>query len=200
MISVPNNNALNISVEFMKQNYRKDFNGALTYITTRINELNASKPSAGTRHISATQRKTRWNGVDISNPTREFQPNEWTKLKQEGQELVYQYRRDINQQRNQNNRNGRGGRNSGRGPGRGNRNNSNRNHGGYGYGGRGNSRGRNGGRGGPGRGGRRGRDDKNDERTIQEVEKDNDTKKPDDTTSKNNGSSTKGGSAGVFFK
>jgi hypothetical protein len=200
MINVPNNNALNISVEFMKQNYRKDFKGALTYITTRINELNESKPSAGTRHISATQRKTRWNGVDISNPTREFQPNEWTKLKQEGQELVNQYRRDINQQRNQNNRNGRGGRNSGRGPGRGNRNNSNRNHGGYGYGGRGNHRGRHGGRGGSGRGGRRGRDDKNDERTIQEVEKDNDTKKPDDTNPKNNSSSTKGGSAGVLFK
>ena len=111
MINVPNNNALALYVEVMKNNYRRDFNGdgALTYITitTRINELNASKPSAGTRHISAMQRKTRWNGVDISNPTREFQPNEWTKLKQEGQEIVYQYqyRRDINQQRNQNNRN-----------------------------------------------------------------------------------------------
>ena len=103
-------------------------------------------------------------------------------------------------QDNQNNQNGRGGRNGGRGPGRGNRNNSNRNHGGYGYGGRGNSRGRNGGRGGPGRGGRRGRDDKNDERTIQEVDKNNDTKKEDDTNSKNNGSPTKGGSAGLSFK
>jgi hypothetical protein len=139
MIKVPNNNALTLYVEIMKNTYRKDFDGALTYITTRINELNASKPSAGTRHISATQRKTRWNGVDISNPNREFQPNEWHRLKQEGQELVYQYRRDINQQRNQYNRNGRGGRSGGRnGPGRGNRS-SNRNHGGYGYGGRGNS-------------------------------------------------------------
>jgi hypothetical protein len=53
MINVPNSNALTLYVEVMKNNYRRDFNGALTYITTRINELNASKPSAGTRHISA---------------------------------------------------------------------------------------------------------------------------------------------------
>jgi hypothetical protein len=200
MIKVPNNNALALYVEIMKNTYRSHFDGALTYITTRINELNASKPSAGTRHISATQRKTRWNGVDISNPNRDFQPNEWNRLKQDGQELVYQYRRDINQQRNQNNRNGRGGRGGGRnGPGRGGRS-SNRNHGGYGYGGRGNSRNQNGGRGGPGRGGRKGRDGKNKERTIQEVDKDNDTKKPDDKIIKSNSPSNKGGSAGLSFK
>ena len=200
MIKVPNNNALTLYVEMMKNTYRSNFDGALTYITTRINELNASKPSAGTRHISATQRKTRHNGIDISNPNRTFTTNEWNKLKSDGQELVYQYRLDIAEQRNQNNRTGRGGRGGGRnGPGRGGRG-FNRSHGGYGYGGRGNSRNRNGGRGGPGRGGRKGRDGKNEERTIQEVDKDNDTKKDDDTNSNNNSSSTKGGSAGVLFK
>ena len=59
MIKVSNNNALAMYVEIMKNNYQSDFNGALIYITSRINELNATKPSAGTRHISAAQRKTR---------------------------------------------------------------------------------------------------------------------------------------------
>jgi hypothetical protein len=122
MIKVPNNNALTLYVEMMKNTYRSNFDGALTYITTRINELNASKPSAGTRHISATQRKTRYNGIDISNPNRDFTMNEWNKLKQDGQELVNQYCRDITEQRNQYNRTGRGGRGGGRnGPGRGGR-------------------------------------------------------------------------------
>jgi len=200
MIKVTNNNSLSIAVEMMKSNYQADFNGALIYITSRINELNASKPSAGTRHISSTQRKTRWNGVDISNPTRKFQLHEWDQLQQAGQDLVNQYR---NEERSGNFRHdsqhGRGG---GRGYGRGGRGRggrgTGRGHGGHGYGGRGYRAGRGYGRGGPGRGGR-GRGDKDNERTAQEVKTDDQsTKKPDDAKSKDP-PNPKGGNAGVHF-
>ena len=57
MIKVGSNNALQVSVEFMKITYRNDFDQALTYITSRINELNAnSRSSVATRQISSAQR------------------------------------------------------------------------------------------------------------------------------------------------
>ena len=199
MIKVSNNNNLSIAVEMMKSKYQADFNGALIYITSRINELNASKPSAGTRHISST-RKTRWNGVDISNPTRNFQLHEWDQLQQAGQDLVNQYR---NEERSGNFRNeSRNGRGGGRGYGRGGRGRggrgTGRGHGGHGYGGRGYRAGRGYGRGGPGRGGC-GRGDKDNERTAQEVKTDDkNTKKPDDAKSKDS-PNPKGGTAGGLF-
>jgi hypothetical protein len=78
MIKVANNNALAIAVEYMRNNFRSNFDGAETYITGRINEINALKPSAGTRYVSSTTRKTSWNGVDISNPERSFKPRNGT--------------------------------------------------------------------------------------------------------------------------
>ena len=140
MIKVGNNIALAI-VEFMKNTYCSDFAQALTYITSHINELNAnSKSSAATRQISSAQRQKKCNGVDISDPFRNFTSDEWHQLQQQGQDFVQQYRIDI-----QNNGRGRGGRGrQGRGRGgRGyyNNNNGGRGHGGYGYGGRGGGRG-----------------------------------------------------------
>ena len=131
MIKVSGNNALAIAVEYMRNTFRSDFEGAVTYITGRINEINQTKPSAGTRYVSTAARKTSWNGVDISNPERNFKPEEWDKLKDDGQRLVNRYRNEI---RNPPREGGRG-------------------HGGHGRGGRGRyeKEGR-GGRGGRGRG------------------------------------------------
>jgi len=84
MIRVANNNALAIAVEYMRNNFRVDFDGAVTYITGRINEINTHKPSAATRQVSQT-RKTSWNRVDITNPERDFQPNKWEQLKPDDQ-------------------------------------------------------------------------------------------------------------------
>ena len=195
MIRVANNNALAIAVEFMRNNFRADFDGAVTYITGRINEINAQKPSAATRQISST-RKTSWNGIDISNPLRDFQPTEWDQLKADGQKLVTQYRNDIRTSGNQ----GRGGRGQGRGhynnyEGRG------YDQGGYGRGGRGGRFGRGRGRG-RGRGGRG--NGTNDDRSAQELNTKEDTKKPETTQSGAAGDTTtknaKGGTAGANFK
>jgi hypothetical protein len=95
MIKVANNNALAIAVEYMRNNYCSNVDGAVTYITGCIDEINALKPSAGTRYVSLTTRKTLWNGVDISNPKRNFKPKEWDQLKQESQTLVNRYRNEI---------------------------------------------------------------------------------------------------------
>jgi hypothetical protein len=67
----------------------------VTYITGRNNEINALKPSAGTRYVSSSTRKTSWNGVDINNPERSFKPEEWDRLRQDGQTLVNKYRNEI---------------------------------------------------------------------------------------------------------
>ena len=91
MIKVSGNNALAIAVESMRNNFCSDFEAAVTYITGRINEFNQTKPSAGTRYVSTAARKTSWNGVDISNPKRNFKPKEWDKLKDDGQRLVNKY-------------------------------------------------------------------------------------------------------------
>lgn len=199
MIKVANNNALAIAIEIMRNTYRTDFNGAMVYITGRINELNAIKPSAATRHISETQRKTKWNGIDISNPFRSFTNDEWNQLQRNGQELVGQYRSDDQQNK------GRGG--QGRhGRGRGGRGYSARGHGGHGYGG---GRGGRGGRyhrgGRHGRGGRDGRSGRgrgdNDDRSAQEVNTDKNGKKPEEVNSKETLTpNPKGGTAGVHFK
>ena len=132
MIKVANNNALAIAVEYMRNNYRSNFDGAVTYITGRINEINALKPTAATRYISQT-RKTSWNGVDISNPERDMSSKEWEQLKHDGQTLVMKYRNE-----NREAKASRGGRGRGNCEGRG--------HGGFGRGSYG--RGFRGGRGG----------------------------------------------------
>ena len=89
MIKVGNNIALAIAVEFMKNTYRSDFPQALTYITSHINKRNAkSKSSAATRQISSAQRQKKCNGVDISDPFRNFTSDEWHQLQQQGQNLV----------------------------------------------------------------------------------------------------------------
>ncbi len=61
MIKVPGNNALAIAVEYMRNTFCSDFEGAVTYITGRMNKINQMKPSAGTRHVSTAARKTSWN-------------------------------------------------------------------------------------------------------------------------------------------
>jgi len=113
----------------------------VTYITGQINETNAVKLSAGTRYVS-TARKTSWNGVDISDPERSFKPEEWVKLKDDGQRLVNKYRNEIRNPPCEGGR-GRGGHGRG-GRARGGRY-EHKNRGGRGSRGRG--RGRNGGRG-----------------------------------------------------
>ena len=167
----------------MRNTFRSDFEGAVTYITGRINEINALKPSAGTRYVSSMTRKTSWNGVDISNPERSFKPEEWERLKQDGQTLVNKYRNEIRNPPRHDGGRGHGGWGRGGREGRGGR---------YGRGGRG-------GRDGRGRGGGRGDND----RVVQEVNADTDTKKPAETTSGGNtgtATSPKGGQAGSQFK
>ena len=189
MIKVANNNALAIAVEYMRNNFRSNFEGAVTYITGRINEINALKPSAGTRYVSSTTRKTSWNGVDISNPERSFKPEEWERLKQDGQTLVNKYRNEIRNPPHHDSGRGHGGWGRGGRGGRGGR---------YGRGGRGGRDGRGRGR---GRGGGRGQDN---ERVVQEVQSNtDDTKKPPETSSGGNtgtATSPKGGQAGSQFK
>ena len=196
MIKVGSNNALQVSVEFMKITYRSDFNQALTYITSRINELNAnSRSSVATRQISSAQRQKKCNGVDISDPFRKFTSEEWHQLQQHGQGLVQQYRTDTQG-------GGRGGR-GGRGRGRGGRGYYNNNNGGRGHGGFGRGGGRGGHYGGRSvRGGHGGRGRGNgDDRNVNQVQtdtkdnnKNSDDKKPD--PSQSNG---KGGNAGLSF-
>lgn len=172
----------------MRNNFRSNFDGAVTYITGRFNEINALKPSAGTRYISASTRKTSWNGVDISNPERSFKPDEWDRLKQDGQTMVNKYRNEIRNPPRQEGGRGHGGHGRGGRGGRGGR---------YGYGGRGGHKGRGRGR---GRGGGRGQEN---ERVVQEVNANNDDKKPPETSSGGNtgtATSPKGGQAGVQFK
>jgi hypothetical protein len=70
MIKVSGNNALAIAVESMRNMFRSDFEGAVTYITGWINKINQMKPSAEMRHVSTAARKTSWNGVNISSPER----------------------------------------------------------------------------------------------------------------------------------
>ena len=62
MIKVAGNNALAIAVEYMRNNFRSDFEGAVTYITGQINKINQTKLSSGTRYVSTAARKTSWNG------------------------------------------------------------------------------------------------------------------------------------------
>jgi hypothetical protein len=95
MIKVSGNNSLAIAVEYMRNTFHSDFEGAVTVITGRINEINQTKPSAGTRYVSTAAHKTSWNGVDISNPERSFKPEEWDKLKVDRQRLVNKYRNKI---------------------------------------------------------------------------------------------------------
>jgi hypothetical protein len=183
MIKVAGNDALAIAVEYMRNNFRSDFEGAVTYIAGRVNEINAVKPSAGTRYISSLARKTSWNGVNISNPERDFKPEEWEKLKPDGQKLVNKYRNEI--------------RNPPQGGGRG--------HGGHGRGGQGRdgrgSRGQ-----GRGRGGGQGHDASLD-RAVQVVVANNEEaiKKIPKTSSSvassvTTGSPKKGGRAGDQFQ
>jgi len=94
MIKVSGNNALAIAVEYMRSMFCSDFEGAVTYITGRIN-VNQTKPSSGTRYVSTAAHKTSWNGVDISNPERNFKPEEWDKLKDDRQRLVNKYSNEI---------------------------------------------------------------------------------------------------------
>jgi hypothetical protein len=135
MIKVSGNNALAIAVEYMRNTFCSDFEGAVTYITGRMNKINQMKPSAGTRHVSTAARKTSWNGVDIINPERSFKPEEWEKLNDDGQKLVNKYRNKIRNlprkggrghgghgrcgrgRYEKEGRAGRGGRGRGRGPG-----------------------------------------------------------------------------------
>ena len=187
MIRVANNNALAIAVEYMRNNFRADFDGAVTYITGRINEINAHKPLAATRQISQT-RKTSWNRINITNPERDFLPTEWEQLKPDGQKLVIQYRNENRVQRNP-------GRGRGRGYGRG----YEYTRGGYGRGGRG-GRGRSRGR---GRGDNRKNDNSNNDRKTQEVNTTTDDKKLENTPSGKTvtmAQPAKGGSAGAHFK
>ena len=178
----------------MKITYRSDFNQALTYITSRINELNAnSRSSVATRQISSAQRQKKCNGVDISDPFRKFTSEEWHQLQQHGQGLVQQYRTDTQG-------GGRGGR-GGRGRGRGGRGYYNNNNGGRGHGGFGRGGGRGGRYGGRSvRGGRGGRGRGNgDDRNVNQVQtdtkdnnKNSDDKKPDPSQSNGKGGNLAG--------
>jgi hypothetical protein len=146
-IQVPNNIQVQSAKEFMMGRYSNDFQGACTFMSTRIAQIFPSVPTAksGTRQISGVN----INGVEISDINNI--PDEiWNTLGQAGKKKVFDMRNKAT----------RGGRGRGRGRGRGSphhagRSNGNRyrsynNYRGGGY--RGGRGGRGRGRGGYGRG------------------------------------------------
>jgi len=109
--------AITVAVETMREIHKNDYTAATQFITSRmaaINSAHVNAPGNNTRRVSQASStelaRTEWNGVDISDPWRRFTDDEWfTKLGDQGQELVIAKRRSC----------------------------GSRNHGGYGYGGRG---------------------------------------------------------------